>query len=359
MATKSYTVLGLMSGTSLDGLDMAICRFDWDASRWHYQILAAQTDSLPHTLVSRIQHAKKSRALDLMSLHAHLGQFIGASARNFLQNSGFSCDFVCSHGQTIFHQPEFGVTTQIGDPAYIAALTELPVVADFRSVDIALGGNGAPLVPVGDALLFPSYDACVNLGGFANLSYPQPGNAEPSARLAFDCCPFNTVANYFASQLGKPFDASGHLGSSGQVITPLLERWNSLDFYQRTGPKSLGTEWLEEHFLSCVLEQWQPRDLLRTFYAHAAYQLGRAIPKTPGLRVLVTGGGAYNTFFIDQLKAMHPALVFEIPDPKLIEFKEALIFAFLGVLRWRNEINVWKSVTGSSRSHSAGAIYHP
>jgi anhydro-N-acetylmuramic acid kinase len=261
-------------------------------------------------------------------------------------------DFIASHGHTIFHQPGRKLTSQIGKGSAIAAETRLPVVCDFRSLDVALGGQGAPLVPVGDMLLFSSYTCCLNLGGFANISYDESGR-----RIAFDICPANIVLNHFASQLHKACDENGDLARQGSLHQPMLDTLNNLPFYRMKPPKSLGKEWVLSE-IHPVLQQFDlpVEDKLRTFVEHIAVQIAFAIRTDDSASMLVTGGGAFNSFLIERI-CEKTALRVMLPDLLTINFKEALIFAFLGVLRWREEINCLSSYTGADSDNIGGAVY--
>ncbi len=348
----AYQIIGLMSGTSLDGLDIAHCEFRFVDQKWHYSITCAETVAYPAELEERLKSSTLLSGLQLSLLHTDLGIYFGQQTRQFLDKNKLKADFVSSHGHTVFHQPKESLTLQIGSPAHIAAKCNLPVVADFRTGDVALGGNGAPLVPIGDELLFNEFDVCLNLGGIANFSYRANGK-----RLAYDVCPFNLIFNYLSNQLGVKYDDGGSLTRTGTVNENLLKQLNALDFYRQIGPKSLGWEWVESEVIP-LFEQ--NRDLvenqLATFCQHVCQQLEKAFPENTQ-NILITGGGAYHRFFIEQLGLRLPNLRLVIPDDEIIQYKEALIFAFLGVLRWRNQINCLSSVTGASTDSIAGAIY--
>lgn len=345
-------VLGIMSGTSLDGMDFALCRFRENDNRWEYEILQAETMEYASDWIRRLSGIEQESALSLAFLHKQYGDLIGLKATEFLAKHALKADLIASHGHTIFHQPAAGLTFQIGDGACIAARSHLPVVCDFRSADVALGGQGAPLVPIGDALLFGEYDACLNLGGFSNISYSGDGK-----RIAFDISPCNIVLNRVAAQLGKLYDDKGKLAASGTCIPELLNQLNALDYYALKPPKSLGKEWVLTTFLPLAdAFQAEAPDLLRTFTEHLTDQIAKTCNSLNSGKLLISGGGARNDFLVSLLnkKVRHRVVV---PDAATIDFKEALIFAFLGYLRYQGKINVLNSVTGSSLSHSAGALY--
>lgn len=350
---QSYVSIGVMSGTSLDGLDLAACHFTFD-DKWHFEIIKALTLPYPHKWVVKLSSAAELNALDFAILNNDFGKFIGKQVAEFCSGLQQKPDLVASHGHTVFHQPQNKITVQIGQGASIAAHSGLTTVCDFRSLDVALKGQGAPLVPVGDELLFGEYDFCLNLGGIANVSFQENGE-----RKAFDICPANMAFNLFIKELGYEYDHDGNFGRTGQIQEELLGLLNGLEFYQQKGPKSLGREWFEEEFLPLINSfQLSPVDTLRTLYEHVSDQLCAAIDQYPKGRILITGGGAHNVFLIELFseKTKHKTVV---PSSQLIDFKEAVIFAFLGVLRFREEPNCLKSVTGAQHNHSGGAIYLP
>lgn len=351
---NEYTALGAMSGTSLDGLDLAVCRFKHERSNWSFNILKSITIPYPESLRNKLRNAHISSGLELIRLDAELGKFIGTAAKNFITGAQLNADLIASHGHTIFHEPAKGYTLQIGNGHQIAAINNVPTISNFRMMDVAHGGQGAPLAPIGDKYLFSEYDACINLGGFANLSFDDAdGN-----RIAFDICPVNFVLNRLSEKLGKEYDENGELGKSGIVLHDLLEKLNTLEYYSLSAPKSLGQEWVEANLSSVFEEGLATRDLMRTFYEHAAHQIACAISEVKGDNVLISGGGAHNSFLISLIN-QKVSRNFIIPDKELVDMKEALIFAFLGVLRIRNEINSLSSVTGASKDSVNGTIHLP
>jgi len=352
---KEYKVIGAMSGTSLDGLDLAYCHFTYHEQKWNYKIIAAETVEYESEWKNRLFKAPDISTVDLAALDFEFGRFIGKNVTNFiglyeLENP----DFIASHGHTVFHQPEKGFTLQIGSGAAIAAASGITSICDFRSTDVALGGQGAPLVPVGDELLFGEYDFCLNLGGFANISF-----LYDVKRYAYDVCAVNTLLNYLAAKKGLSFDKNGELGKRGKQNETLLEKLNSLPYFLQNSPKSLGREWLEEEVLPLFENSGiSIEDQIRTAYKHIALQIISAMmPRDfKKIKALVTGGGAYNSYLTDLLRKLSTD-EFYIPDKQIIDFKEALIFAFLGVLRWRNEVNCLASVTGAKHDSVGGCVY--
>ena len=350
---ESYFSIGSMSGTSLDGLDLVACRFTLD-ERWNFEVFKANTISYSHKWVHRLSEIAELTPLEYAFLHNEYGKFTGKQIAEFCVDLPEKPLLIASHGHTIFHQPDMNMTFQIGNGAFIAAATGIQTVCDFRSMDVALNGQGAPLVPMGDELLFDEYEFCLNLGGIANVSFREKGE-----RKAFDICPANMAFNHFTKEKGYEYDLNGSMGRLGIVHPELLNLLNSLDFYQLTGPRSLGREWFETSFLPLIYSFQLPTDdILRTLYEHISDQLTLAIDPYPKGQVLITGGGAHNVFLIELFseKTKHKTIV---PSEQIIDFKEAIIFAFLGVLRYRNQVNCLKSVTGADHDHSGGVIYLP
>lgn len=349
-----YRVIGLMSGTSQDGLDIAFCTISVKNNKWSYIINKAYTIKYNAKLKHKLSALETASASDLAAAHMEFGEYMGLQVNKFIKKYKIKPDFIASHGHTIFHRPDKGFTFQLGAGASIAATCNMQVVADFRSLDVALGGQGAPLVPIGDRLLFTDYDYCLNLGGFANVSYEKLNK-----RLAFDICPVNIVLNQYAEMLGMEYDAGGDLSRKGTVNEKLLNELNSLAFYKtkKGKPKSLGKEWVIEFVMPLFKKHAiAENDILRTFTEHIAWQIAAALNNKTSSKVLVTGGGAYNKFLLERIKAKSRCK-FILPGDVLINYKEALIFALLGVLKVRNEINTLRSVTGASSDSSGGAVY--
>jgi anhydro-N-acetylmuramic acid kinase len=348
-----YKVIGLMSGTSLDGLDLAYCEFSHENNKWVYTIRCAETIAYSGSWRERLANVESGSALDLVTTDVEYGHLIGRLTHEFIGRHHLQPDFIASHGHTVFHQPAKKITCQIGRGAAIAAETGLAVVCDFRSTDVALGGQGAPLVPAGDKLLFGNFEFCLNIGGFANISYEQD-----SKRIAFDTCPANIVLNHLAAREGHDFDPGGTMARKGCIDKELLSKLNTLPYYNLPPPKSLGKEWVTEHvFPLLAVPERSTNDLLATFCEHIAIQIAAsAVAGDRGSKLLLTGGGAWNEFLTERIRA-HAAPEIIIPDANTVNYKEALIFAFLGTLRWRNEANCLMSVTGAARDSSGGAIY--
>lgn len=341
-----------MSGTSMDGMDVAYCRIWLNShNEWQYDMPVACTYAYSDEWKCRLSGLTAATAEQYAYTHVDYGHLIGRTIRKFLQDNHIEADFVASHGHTIFHQPERMFTAQVGDGAAIAAECGLPVVCDFRTMDVACGGQGAPLVPIGDDNLFKAYDYCLNIGGIMNISYRQNGK-----RYAYDICPANMGLNFFAGQQGMVYDKDGMMAQSGKCIEPLLRELNSLAYYSMSYPKSLGREWFEQQFLP-VINSYSANvaDIMNTLCHHMAYQLAQEVKEGS---VLLTGGGAKNKYVVSLFRQYMPQVHFEVPPVHIIDYKEALIFAFLGVLRWIQQPNCLKEVTGAAHNVVGGAIYY-
>ena len=351
---NSYHVLGLMSGTSLDGLDIAYTSIAYK-NKWKAKIIAGTTIKYTAAWKKKLGTAHLLGGEELLALHAAYGKFIGEQCMDFIrQNKIQQLDLIASHGHTVFHQPHNGFTFQLGDGNTIHRITGIPVVYDFRSLDVTLGGQGAPLVPIGDHYLFSGYDVCLNLGGIANLSMETKG-----VRKAFDICFANMGLNHLVNKINKQYDRGGAIAAKGKVDKKLVQQLRAVYQPLRKTRPSLGREGFEKEIQPLLdNDSISLQDRLRTFCESIAEEIARAVPPSDHvLKLIATGGGAYNTFFInvlaDKLKGKAKVIV---PDQKIIEFKEALVFALLGVLRLRHEVNALKSVTGAIRDSSGGLI---
>jgi anhydro-N-acetylmuramic acid kinase len=353
MLDVDIEAIGVMSGTSLDGVDIAYCKFVCVDGHWNWQPLTGNIYPYPSEMLERLKHSHELSGHDLAQLDVDYGRFLGGLVKQFVAENHCNPRFVASHGYTVFHEPQKGLTLQIGSGAHIAAVSGIDTICDFRTKDVALGGNGAPLVPIGDKLLYgEQFNYCLNLGGFANISYD---NAD-GQRIAYDICPFNIVANTLTRRIGLEYDKNGELGRKGVVDKDLLEKLNAIPYYKQQPPKSLGREFVDAEILPLFGQRTDIENLLATYYQHAACQISRAIVAEDKKNVLVTGGGAYNEYFIECLKNSTHHYI-ELPDKSEIDFKEAIIFAFLGVLRYLGLPNCLKTVTGASCDNIGGAIY--
>lgn len=352
MNKKNLFSIGLMSGTSLDGIDLVYVKFD-ENTYSDFEIIHAETIAYTAIWKDTLQKAIHFSEDELVLLNDDYGTLLGEVLTAFIGKFKIdTIDFIASHGHTILHQPAKGITLQIGNGQIIANSTQQKVVCDFRTQDVKLGGQGAPLVPIGDQLLFSEYEYCINLGGFSNVSYQK--NEE---RIAFDICPVNIVLNFYAHKLGFDFDESGKIAAQGKINQELLDALNAIAFYQQKPPKSLGLEWVQENVFPLIdaLETDIP-SILSTFVAHIATQISKVIYQSNS--VFITGGGVFNTFLMDEIQNKAQVKIKEV-SPKIINFKEALIFAFLGLLKLDNQVNCLKSVTGASKNHSSGVVFYP
>ena len=352
MTSKISHGIGVMSGTSLDGVDICYIRFD-HTNTYRFKILDAETIPYPDNWKSKLKNAYHADKVSLSKLDVEYGGFLGDLIQKFINDHAIrTLNFVASHGHTIFHKPEEGYTLQIGNGQTIADMVNYTVVNDFRTQDVKLAGQGAPLVPIGDELLFSEYDYCLNLGGFANISFK-----EKNSRKAFDICPVNIVLNHYINRLDLPYDDKGILASEGKVHKELLNKLNDLGFYRLSYPKSLGFEWVVK-FIFPLIDSYnlEVRDILRTFIEHVSLQISKVI--NDNVKVLATGGGVFNNYLIRSIED-HLDHKMIIPESNIINYKEALIFALLGLLKLEGKVNVLCSVTGAKHDHSSGVIFKP
>lgn len=358
---RKYNVVGIMSGTSMDGVDLACCELVEENGNWSYEIKVAETIPYDAKWRVRLSQLRKQTAAIYVKTHTFYGHYLGQLCNEFIARHQLKVDLISSHGHTVFHQPNAGYTAQVGDGSAIHAITGLPVVNDFRTVDVALEGQGAPLVPVGDRLLFGEYDYALNLGGFANISVQHEGK-----RVAFDIAPCNIAFNRIARNLGQDFDKDGEIAQRGAINYELLKQLDELSYYNTTGPKSLGREWINSTFWPVVrsfdFSKVPQENLMKTLSDHVAGQIADAVDAFAGAdvaskKVLVTGGGAYNSTLIELIQTHCDAQLVVPQQPYLVEYKEALIFALLGVLRIRNVNNCETPATGAKRDNIGGALW--
>mgnify|MGYP001396537407 FL=1 len=347
---NKYTVIGVMSGTSLDGIDICKCYFNKDKN-WTYRIENGVTIKYSKKWIKTLNSLHTRDEKFINKINIEYAKLIGNEINKFLEDNNSDIDFVASHGHTIFHQPENKITLQIGDGQTIANTTNLKTISNFRKLDVELNGQGAPLVPIGDLYLFKDYKYCLNLGGFSNLSIKKDNGI-----IAYDICPVNIILNYLSKKINLDYDKDGKIGKSGSINLDLLHKLNQIDYYKKPYPKSLSREWLENEILNLdELKTLYIKDLLATFYEHIGYQIGKKLKDNP---VYISGGGAKNKYLIHRIKKYSKSKII-IADQLNIDFKEAIIFGFLGVLKNRNEINCLKDVTGADRDSSSGEICYP
>lgn len=350
---EKYRVSGLMSGSSLDGVDLAMCEFTMDQGIWDFRIIQAETIPYPALMKKRLELCESLELDEIMELDGSLGVYFAEIINDFHSRLNVKPEFIASHGHTLFHEPEKGITFQAGHGGIMADRTGIMVINDFRREDVEQGGQGAPLVPIGDRLLFGKYDACLNLGGFANISYD---NAQKQ-RLAFDVGPANLALNWIAARAGKDFDENGNMAARGIIDPDYLKHLNSQEYYRKSPPKSLGKEWFREVFIPFARKtDLSPEDQMATMVEHIAIQLSSSVAMACAKNILLSGGGALNRTLVERFK-FHSKADIHIPSSELVQFKEALVFAFLGLLRYRGEVNCLSSVTGGKSDLSTGLIH--
>ena len=351
--TKKTNIIGLMSGSSLDGIDLVDVDF-WNDGKWHFEIVAKDNYDYDDDWRKKLSDAFYYDKNQLQNIDYQYGKLLGQVTKQFIDKFNLKPEFVASHGHTIFHKPQEHYTLQIGDGQALANECGITVINDFRTEDVLKGGQGAPLVPIGDKLLFSDYPICLNIGGIANVSY----NVD-SQRIAYDICIANQALNYLANRLSMPYDKDGLIAHSGLIDNQLLTTLNSHPFYSQKYPKSLGREFFEKNIKPLLENRDDIANLMATFVEHIAIQIGESVMTFPETsQLLITGGSAKNKFLVERIQA-HTKHHVVVPSDDIIDYKEALVFAFLGLLRSRNEINVLKSVTGAESDSSSGKIFHP
>ncbi len=352
MQTPSVRILGLMSGTSLDGLDLCLCSFSSSGGKLSYTIEASETVTYPDSLAERLKYCHLDSAEHFLLLHNEFGRYCGDVCKAFLVGKPQPAA-IASHGHTVFHQPDRMFTFQIGSGASIMAQSGLDTICDFRTSDVAFGGQGAPLVPIGDMLLFGDYDYCLNIGGFANIS-----SIHNNQSLAYDICAANFVLNELCGRLGLPYDDGGMIARNSKCNSDLLFALNKLDFYALPAPKSLGREWAELKIFPVLTDSGlKSEDLIATYTEHIAVQVARCITKDRTVpKMLVTGGGAHNHFLLERIVAHSGVQICTVTE-QIVNFKEALIFALLGYLFLQGQNNCLSEITGASVPCIGGALY--
>lgn len=351
---RTGVVIGVMSGTSADGIDIAACRFAYENSAYRFELLeTAYFDYTPDQkrYLSSLPHLT---AAEIYEADVVIGRWFAQRIIEFSELYSIQPELISVHGHTLFHQPQKGFSVQLGCGATIAALTGTKTAVNFRQSDIAHSGQGAPLVPIGDELLFNAYQACLNIGGFANISFNKNNQ-----RIAFDICPANKVLNKLVAKLGLEYDRDGEIGKSGKVLSNLLSKLNDLAYYKKPNPKSLGEEWLNEVFYPCIQTGFDVEDTLCTFYEHISDQISHSINVHQIKTCLATGGGAHNSFLVDLLRKKSNNCEWIVPEKKIIDFKESIIFGFIGWLRLHELYNTLPTATGSSKKVSSGVIWMP
>lgn len=354
---KTYHVIGIMSGSSMDGVDLALCKITSDDGQYTYSIEECETYEYDEVWRLRLSQIRKADALGYAKTDVFYGHYLGHLINTFIKKHKVKIDLIASHGHTVFHYPDELITRQVGDGASMSAICNLPVVTDFRSMDVAKKGQGAPLVAIGDECFFNDYDFCLNLGGFANIS-----GKVGDFRVSFDICPANILLNRVARDLNQEYDKDGEIAASGTINYKLLENLNKIDYYRTPFPKSLNRDWINNELWQIVKEgdKLSPQDKMKTFVDHIGVQIGNSInylssKNATGKKVLVTGGGAFNTVLMDHIRT-HSEADFIIPDHKMVKYKESLVFALMGVLRVENQINIIKTFTGAKSNSISGSL---
>jgi anhydro-N-acetylmuramic acid kinase len=355
-----YRVIGIMSGSSLDGIDIVFTELLEQGGAWQYEI--QHTACVPYDKIwyQKLQQSVFLSAKDYLLLHIEYGQFIGQEINKFIdeKNLQHQVNLISSHGHTTFHLPGKKMTHQLGDGAAIAAKTKLPVVSDLRSIDVAFGGQGAPIVPLGERLLFNEYNYFLNIGGIANISVHKLNEV-----IAFDVCAANRVLNMLAQKMDLAYDNEGLISSQGRLNEDLLQKLNALEYYKLPAPKSLANSFGTDIVYPLLNSfNMNVEDTLCTYIEHICVQIKNSLQAFKEDKVqylFITGGGAFNTFLIKRLQKNLDEINFEIviPSNEVIKYKEALIMALLGALRWREQYTVLSSATGASRNSIGGALW--
>jgi len=354
-----YRAIGLMSGSSLDGLDIVFAEFTEVGGKWSYEIKAADCYAFETAWGERLKQATELSAYEYLLLNTAFGKYLGEQVNKFIDtfNLHHQVQLIASHGHTVFHAPQLGMTAQLGDGAAIAATTGINVVSDLRAIDVAFGGQGAPIVPMGEKLLFAEYPLLLNIGGIANLSYR---NGEEY--IAFDVCAANRILNMLSAESGKSYDEDGNMARSGSVLKDVLQQLNGLDYYNKSYPKSLANQFGTDEVFP-LLPKENIADSLRTYVEHIAIQVKHAVencqPATVNRQLLITDGGAHHKFLVQTIQEQLSSLNIEvvIPEKDIIDYKEALVMALLGILRWREQNTTLSSVTGAKRDSIGGAVW--
>ncbi|WP_339654875.1 anhydro-N-acetylmuramic acid kinase [uncultured Maribacter sp.] len=356
---KVYKIIGLMSGTSLDGLDLAYCHIWEKKGKWEFDIKETKSVRYSSEMLNTLKDAIGLSAEKLIKLHNTYGTWLGEQALQFIEEHKLDVDYIASHGHTTHHRPEMGLTFQVGSGQHLANTSGHKVISDFRTNDLALGGQGAPLVPIGDRIFFNEYDFCLNLGGISNISFDVK-----EKRIAYDIGLANMILNFITRKVDLEYDEDGNLARKGNVNVNMLKRLNNLQYYLLPHPKSIGYEWFLSDVVPIVDETIDViENLLHTSIHHICDKIAQQIKLNANSNqqsLLVTGGGALNSFLIETLQQkLGKNTKVVIPEKIIIEFKEALIFALMGVLRVEQQTNVLSSVTGAKKDSSSGVVYLP
>ncbi|MAZ92966.1 MAG: anhydro-N-acetylmuramic acid kinase [Lentimicrobiaceae bacterium] len=349
---EEFKVIGIMSGSSLDGIDIAYCKF-YFIEEWKFEIIYTTTHYYDEEWRLLLANATSIGSEELIKLDIDFGNYIGKVVSNFINDKNIEPNIISSHGHTVFHAPENGYTLQLGNGQAIANKTGVRTIFDFRTEDILNGGQGAPLVPIGDQLLFNSYDYCLNVGGIANISF-----TKDDKRVGFDVCPANQLLNFLSQQLGKPYDEDGNFAQLGKINPLLFDQLNNHPYYNMEYPKSISNQLVQSSFIP-MLDNFKAsiEDKLYTVCKHIAFQTNKYVVDKKS-KILITGGGANNKFLVRSLQLETNAKVI-VPNSNIIDFKEAIIFGLMGVLKQLKLVNCLSSVTGANKDSSTGIIANP
>ncbi len=357
--SKTYKIIGLMSGTSLDGLDLCYCHIWEEKDTWEFKIEQTKSVTYSKEMQLELKNSILLKADELLQLHNNYGIWLGEQVKIFISEQSLEVDYIASHGHTTHHQPQNGLTFQIGSGQHLANVCGINTICDFRTNDVALKGQGAPLVPIGDQIFFNEYDFCLNLGGISNVSFERAGK-----RIAYDIGLANMILNYIMQKINLAYDKGGEMASNGIINNTMLKTLNSLKYYSLPFPKSIGYEWFVKEVIPIVDDTKDSlENLLHTAVHHICDKVAEQLKLNQtknNTKLLVTGGGALNNFLIKTLQEkLGDAIKIHIPSKIIIEFKEALVFALMGALRLEEKTNVLSSVTGAHKDSCSGVIFIP
>ncbi|MGB3511917.1 MAG: anhydro-N-acetylmuramic acid kinase [Microcoleaceae cyanobacterium] len=376
-------VIGLISGTSVDGIDAALVDVAGAQTSLKVELLAAATYPYPEKLRSQILDVCGGASLsmaELAELDDTIAQQFATAALTINDNYGIKAQLIGSHGQTVYHRPpaqKLGYSVQLGRGELIANLTGIPTISNFRAADIAVGGQGAPLVPCVDIHLLshPEYSRCVqNLGGIGNVAYMKSQNAVDLQKtiLGWDTGPSNTLLDLAVqhfSQGSKTYDKNGEWAANGKPCQELVENWLKQDFFQQQPPKSTGRELFGKDYLfNCLSDaenyNLSAADILATITELTAASINHSyrkfLPNLPD-QILLCGGGSHNLYLKERIqKLLAPIPVLTTSELGVdVDFKEAIAFAVLAYWRSLEIPSNLPEVTGAKVEVMLGEIHQP
>lgn len=361
---ESSDILGVMSGSSMDGLDLAFIRLNTEVGKpgllsASYELLHGATMPIPEELLNQLKYSSKLDALSLLTLDQDFGSWAGKAIDTAIKQTSFSPSLIGFHGHTVFHFPDRKVSFQLGHGAVLSAYTQLPVVTDFRSQDMALGGQGAPMVSIAEKWLWPDYSGFLNLGGICNITLKKTKEAYESA----DIWVCNQILNHLAREVGHSYDDRGLIAAKGLPIDELIEALLLAEWFEKKAPKSLDNSYLYEEVIPLFnkYRDYSTGDKLHSaviVIAKAIANHVNAVYHSEAIQggIMLTGGGALNDFLVEKIRAELTCDIF-LPDLETIQFKEAIMVAFAGWLRWRGLPNFIKEATGA-KSDAIGGVLH-